>query len=85
MAAAGDGADGFALAGYQHGGRDGTLRVIGYPAPPPANAHAGSPTGQFQANDVKLVPGTRDVWAAGFMEGGGGDARGVVVTCTLNG
>lgn len=85
MVAAGDGADGFVLAGYQHGGRDGTLRVIGYPAPPPANAHSGSPTGQFQANDVKLVPGTRDVWAAGFMEGGGGDARGVVVTCTLNG
>ncbi len=85
MVAAGDGAGGFVLAGYQHGGRDGTPRVIGYPAPPPANAHAGAPTGQFQANDVKLVPGARDVWAAGFMEGGGGDVRGVVVTCTLNG
>jgi hypothetical protein len=87
MAATGDGAGGFVLGGYQHGASNGTLRVIGYPAPPPATAEAPSPTGQFRVNDLKLVPGTREVWAAGFMGFGtsAGSARGIVAVCTLNG
>lgn len=87
LAAAGDGGGGFLLAGNQHGAADGTLRVVGRPEPPPGTAQVPSPTGQFKVNDLYLVPGTRDVWAAGFMDSGpsGGSSRGVIAVCTLSG
>ncbi|MGI5215884.1 hypothetical protein [Plantactinospora sp. CA-290183] len=87
LAATGDGAGGFVLGGYQHGAPNGTLRVIGYPAPPPATSEAPSPTGQFRVNDLQLVPGTREVWAAGAMGFGasGVTPRGIIASCTLNG
>jgi hypothetical protein len=84
MAATGDGAGGFVLGGYQHGAANGALRVIGYPAPPPATAHAQSPTGEFEVGDLQLVPGTREVWAAGY-QGSGTSGRGIVASCVLNG
>ncbi len=87
MAASGDGAGGFVLSGYRHGASTGTLRVIEYPDPPPATANAPSPTGRLEVNDVKLVPGTRDVWAVGVMGFGASNqtSRAVVAVCTLNG
>lgn len=56
LAAAGDGAGGFLLASYQHGTADGTLRVVGYPEPPPSTAQGPSLTGQFKVNDLHLAP-----------------------------
>lgn len=87
MTATGDGAGGFVMGGYQHGTANGTLRVIGYPAPPPATAQAPSPTGQFEVNDLQLVPGAREVWATGVMEGvgSGNYARAIIASCALNG
>jgi hypothetical protein len=87
LAATGDGAGGFLLAGYQHGTADGALRVVGYPEPPPSTAQTPATTGQFKVNDLHLAPGTRDVWAAGFMDAGqsGGSLRGMIAICTLTG